>query len=136
MLPDHQGCLQSWETLQASGSHTPRLTPFGSWLGGDTMISGETFIESLSLSTEHERTFSFLFFTSTPQGRSYYWYPKTGFASWWVLSQQTQPSQRSGEGRIYYYLQQARRTSGIFPKAVPPQQQNWGGFKLKVHAYS
>ena len=24
----------------------------------------------------------------------------------------------------------------IFPKAVSPQQQNWGSFKLRVHAYS
>ena len=45
-------------------------------------------------------------------------YQKTGFTSWWVSSQKTQPSQRSGEGRIYYYLQQARRTPEIFPKAV------------------
>ena len=31
-------------------------------------------------------------------------YPKTEFASWWVLNQKTQPSQRSGEGSIYYYF--------------------------------
>ena len=59
-------------------------------------------------------------------------YPKTGFTSWWVLSQQTQPSQRLREGRIYYYLQQVRRTLGIFPKAVSPQHQEWGSFKLRV----
>ena len=32
-------------------------------------------------------------------------YPKTGFTSWWVSSQKTQPNQRSGQGRIYYSLQ-------------------------------
>ena len=37
---------------------------------------------------------------------------------------------RLGERRIYY-LQQVRRTPGIFPKAASPQQQNWGSFKLK-----
>ena len=55
------------------------------------------------------------------------WYPKTGFASWWVLSQKTQSSQSMG-GRRIYHLQQVMRTMGIFPKAVPPEQQNWGSF--------
>ena len=31
---------------------------------------------------------------------------------------------------------QVRRTLVIFPKAMSPQQQNWGNFKLKVQAYS
>ena len=52
-----------------------------------------------------------------------------------MSSQKTQPSQRAGEGRIYY-LQQVRRTLEIFPKAVSPQQPNWGRSKLRVHAYS
>ena len=50
-------------------------------------------------------------------------------------NQKNQPRQRSGEGRIYYLLQ-VRRTPGIFPKAVSPQQKNWGSFKLRIHAYS
>ena len=32
-------------------------------------------------------------------------------------------------------LTEQHRTLGIFPKAVPSQQQNWGGFKLRIHAY-
>ena len=32
-------------------------------------------------------------------------YPIYGFTSWWVMSQKTQPSQGSGDRRIYYYLQ-------------------------------
>ena len=52
---------------------------------------------------------------------------KMGFASWWVSSQKTQPSQRSGEGRIYY-LQQVRSTLGIFPKEVSPQMAKLGKF--------
>ena len=44
---------------------------------------------------------------------------KTGFASWWVSSQKTQPCQTAREGGIYY-LQQIRRTPGIFPKGVCP----------------
>ena len=63
-------------------------------------------------------------------------YPKTGFTSWWVSSQKTQSSQRSGEGRIYYYFQQARRTPGSFPKQCLLEQQSWGSFKLRVCAYS
>ena len=31
---------------------------------------------------------------------------------------------------------QVRTTLVIFPKAVSPQQQNWGDFKLRVQAYS
>ena len=54
-------------------------------------------------------------------------YLKTGFASWWVHSQKTQPRQRVGEGRIYH-LQQVRRTSGIFPKVVSPQTAKLGKF--------
>ena len=46
-----------------------------------------------------------------------------------------QAKRHTGEGRIYY-LQQVRRTPGIFLKAASPQQQNWGGFKLRVYAYS
>ena len=34
--------------------------------------------------------------------------PQTGFTSWWVLSQKTQPTQRAGEGGIYY-LEQVRQ---------------------------
>ena len=45
------------------------------------------------------------------------------------------PSQRSGKGRIYF-LQQVRRTLGIFLQSVSPQQHNWGSFKLRVYAYS
>ena len=52
-----------------------------------------------------------------------------------IKPKDTQPSHRWREGRIYY-LQQVRRTLGIFPKAISPQQQNWGSFKLRVHAYS
>ena len=52
-------------------------------------------------------------------------YPETGFASWWVSSQKTQPSQRPGEGRIYY-LQQVRRTLGTLPKAVSPRNSKIG----------
>ena len=40
--------------------------------------------------------------------------PKLG-ASWWVLSQRTQSSQRLEEGRMYF-LQQIKRTLGMFPK--------------------
>ena len=40
-----------------------------------------------------------------------------------------------GEGRIFY-LHQVRRTSGVFPKAEPPQQQNCGCYNLREHAYS
>ena len=41
-----------------------------------------------------------------------------------MLSQQIQPSQRSGEGR----------TLGVFPKAGKgsPHQQDWGSLKLRV----
>lgn len=47
----------------------------------------------------------------------YVWwcYSKTGFTSCWVLSQQTQPRQRLGEGSIYY-LQQEGEYRGIVPK--------------------
>ena len=37
---------------------------------------------------------------------------------------------------MYYYLQQVKRTPGLFPKAVSLQQQNRGSFKLSVHAQS
>ena len=47
--------------------------------------------------------------------------PEKRFALWCVLSQKTQPSQRSGEGRIYYLLQ-VRGTLGIFSKAVSPRR--------------
>lgn len=40
--------------------------------------------------------------------------PKLG-ASWWVLSQRTQSSQKLEKGRIYL-LQQVKRTLGISPK--------------------
>ena len=41
-----------------------------------------------------------------------------------------------GSQRIRHnLLTEQHRTLGIFPKAVPSQQQNWGGFKLRVHAY-
>jgi len=55
-------------------------------------------------------------------------YPKTGFTSWWVSSQKTQSSQRSGEGRIYYYFQQARRTPEILPKAMSSWTAELGKF--------
>ena len=52
-------------------------------------------------------------------------------------SQKTQPSQRAGVERIYY-LQQVRRTPGIFfsPEHYLPKQQNWGSFKLWVQICS
>ena len=50
------------------------------------------------------------------------------------VQQKTHPSQRCGEERIY--LQQVRRTQGSFPKQCHSEQQNWGTFKLRVHAYS
>ena len=59
--------------------------------------------------------------------------PKSGFTSWWVWSQKTQPSQRPGEGRIYH-LQQNKRT--LLPKQCLPEQQNWGSLKLRVHVHS
>lgn len=37
-----------------------------------------------------------------------------------AVKPKTQPRQRSGEGRTYYYLQPVRRTPGIFLKAVSP----------------
>ena len=54
-------------------------------------------------------------------------YRNTGFASWWVSSQKTQPRQRAGEGGIYY-LQQVRRTPGIFPKVVSLRTAELGKF--------
>ena len=44
----------------------------------------------------------------------------------------TKPKSRGKED----LLLTARRTPGIFPKALSPQQQNCGSFKLRVHAYS
>ena len=52
-----------------------------------------------------------------------------------LVKPKTQPSQRSGEGKIYD-LQQIRRTLGNFIEAVSPEQQNRGPFKLSVHADS
>ena len=43
-----------------------------------------------------------------------------------VLRQQTQPSQSLWEGTFDDYLQQVRRTPGIFPKAVSPQTAKLG----------
>ena len=60
------------------------------------------------------------------QGRSKC-YLKTGFASWWVSSQRTQPSQRAAEERIYH-LQQVRKTPRIFLKAVSPRVAKLGTF--------
>ena len=51
-----------------------------------------------------------------------------------MLNQKTQPSQRLGEGRTYFYLKQVR-TRGIFPKTVSPEQQNWRSFKLSFHMH-
>ena len=56
----------------------------------------------------------------------------TGFTSWWMLNQKTQPSQRLREGRTYYYLKQVQ-TPWIFPKTVSPEQQNWRRFKLSFN---
>ena len=41
-------------------------------------------------------------------------------------------NQKLGEGKIYYYLQQIKRTPGIFPQDISPLQQNWARFKLRV----
>jgi len=60
---------------------------------------------------------------------------KTGFTSWWVLIQKTQPSQRSGEGRLYY-VQQVRRIMASFPKQCLPGEQNCRSFKLRACEYS
>ena len=57
--------------------------------------------------------------------KSKWFYPKIGFASWWVWSQKTQSSQRAGEGRMYY-LQQVRRKPGMLPKAMSPQTVKLG----------
>ena len=62
-------------------------------------------------------------------------YSKTKFISWRVLRQEIQSRQRLREIRIYY-LQQVRRTPGIFSKAVSPQTAKCGSFKQRVHAYS
>ena len=53
----------------------------------------------------------------------------------WYQAKRHTAKPQSREGRIYY-LQQVRRTLGIFPKATSPQQQNQGSFKLRAHAYS
>ena len=38
--------------------------------------------------------------------------------------------------RMALPLAASKEKTGVFPKAVSPQQQNWGSFKLRVHAYS
>ena len=43
--------------------------------------------------------------------------PKSWVCLWVDVGQKMQPSQRTGEGRSYY-LQQVRRTLGIFPKEI------------------
>lgn len=57
--------------------------------------------------------------------------PETGFASWWMLSQNIQSSQSVGEGKIYLQQSSKENTSDCCP-----EQQNSGSFKLKVHAFS
>lgn len=52
---------------------------------------------------------------------------KLAFASWWMSKEAAKPKLR----KIYYFLQQVRRTSRIFPKAVSTQQQELGNFKPK-----
>ena len=54
--------------------------------------------------------------------------PPNRFASWLLLNQKIQPSQRAKEGSIYY-LQQGEHW-GTFPKHCLPEQPNWGSFKL------
>ena len=62
-------------------------------------------------------------------------YLKPGFTSWCVSIDTNKP--RSREVRIYYYWQQVRRTPDCFPKQCHlPELQNWGSFKLRVHASS
>ena len=62
-------------------------------------------------------------------------YLKPGFTSWCVSIDTNKP--RSREVRIYYYWQQVRRTHNCFPKQCHlPELQNWGSFKLRVHASS
>ena len=46
-------------------------------------------------------------------------YQKSGFASWWVLSQKVQPSQSSWEGKVYY-LQKYGEHQGTFQSSVSP----------------
>lgn len=62
-------------------------------------------------------------------------YLKAEFASGWMWSQKSQPSQGLGEKRICYYLQQVRRTPAIFPKAVSPETAKSWKFKLRAHTY-
>ena len=45
----------------------------------------------------------------------------------------TKPEIKRREDSLLFQL---RRTPVIFPKAVSLEQQNWGSFKLRVHAYS
>ena len=61
--------------------------------------------------------------------------PKTGFASWWVSSQiHSQVKEQEKEGFIT--CSKEGEPWGSFPKQCFPGQQNWGSFKLRVHAYS
>ena len=67
-------------------------------------------------------------------------YLKTGFASCYLSSHKTQPSQQLGERRIYY-LWQERRTLGIFPKTVSSSTPklgkvlSWGYMPIEPKLY-
>lgn len=52
---------------------------------------------------------------------------KTEFASWWLLSQKTKPSQSLGEGRIYS-LQPSKSDIRDLSQAVSPQTAKLGKF--------
>lgn len=58
--------------------------------------------------------------------------PETRFASWWVSSQKTQPSQRRGKGRVLLATMKGEH-GGYFPQQRLSEQQNWGSVKLRVH---
>ena len=61
--------------------------------------------------------------------------PETGFTSWWVLSQKTQPNQRIGKGRVLLATNKKEHL-GYSPKQSLLKEQKWGGFRVKGHTYS
>lgn len=56
----------------------------------------------------------------------HYCYLKTGFSSWWVLSQKTQPSQRSGKRLAASKNTEALSQSSVFLNSSIGEVLSWG----------